>query len=54
MGEIAEDVIDGWCCSSCGIYFKTEHGYPVLCHRCWSTAPRRASDHMQEARHQEM
>lgn len=46
MGEIAEDMIEGRCCSECGCYFydhvKTdgtieiyEHGYPVLCWDCW-------------------
>ena len=35
MGEIAEDMIDGACCSECGVYFELEHGYPVLCEECW-------------------
>ena len=35
MGEIADDMVDGLCCSHCGIYFQEEHGYPVLCHRCY-------------------
>ena len=36
MGEIADDVIEGRSCSLCGVYFEQEHGYPVLCHGCWS------------------
>lgn len=41
MSEIADDMVNGLCCSECGVYFfqngKTvEHGYPVLCHDCHS------------------
>lgn len=35
MGEIANDMITGRCCSDCGSYFESEHGYPVLCEICW-------------------
>lgn len=43
MGEIANDMINGVCCSLCGQYFKDpnekntayEHGYPVVCGECW-------------------
>ena len=45
MGEIAEDMIDGSCCSLCGQYFQSPnpnkrewiytHGYPVACDDCW-------------------
>lgn len=38
MGQIAEDIINGFCCSLCGTYFEEEHGYPVLCHHCWEQA----------------
>lgn len=38
MGEIAEDMIDGHCCSYCGVYFEQEHGYPVLCDSCWESS----------------
>jgi len=34
MGEFADDMIDGLCCSWCGIYFEKEHGYPVICNDC--------------------
>ena len=37
MGEIADDVVNGACCSHCGIYFIKEHGYPVLCHSCYDS-----------------
>lgn len=36
MGEIADDMIDGACCSYCGVYFEQEHGYPVICDHCWN------------------
>lgn len=42
MGEIADDMIEGRCCSICGQYFEDpktgeiyEHGYPVCCKECW-------------------
>lgn len=28
--SIAEDIIDGWCCQLCGVYFEEEHGYTLL------------------------
>ena len=42
MGQIAEDMIDGTCCSFCGQYFQDPddadscytHGYPVACKEC--------------------
>ena len=34
MGELAEDLINGFSCSWCGIYFEEEHGYPVICMSC--------------------
>ena len=37
MGEIADDIINGFCCSHCGIYFEEEHGYPVLCKDCYES-----------------
>ena len=35
MGEIADDMVEGFSCSHCGVYFKQSHGYPVLCHDCY-------------------
>lgn len=42
MGEIADDYMEGRCCSGCMQYFVTDnrkylatHGYPVLCNTCW-------------------
>jgi len=39
--SVASDMIDGTCCSYCGLYFKDKkgnlftHGYSVLCKDCW-------------------
>lgn len=35
MGENADDMIEGLTCSWCGIMFKKEHGFPVLCKNCY-------------------
>ena len=35
MGEMADDIIDGLACSSCGLYFVSDHGYPVMCAYCF-------------------
>ena len=43
MSEIAEDMLDGSCCSICGQYFQHPkdkdaiytHDYPVACKECW-------------------
>lgn len=41
MGEIADDMINGRCCSICGCFFIYkknkiyEHGYPVVCEDCY-------------------
>lgn len=34
MGDVAKDMLNGECCSHCGIYFKEAHGHPVLCQSC--------------------
>lgn len=34
--SIAEDIMDGWCCQLCGVYFEEEHGYPVVCESCYN------------------
>lgn len=35
MGEIANDIITGYCCSLCGVYFEEAHNHPVVCKDCW-------------------
>jgi hypothetical protein len=34
MGEAAEMMLDGTCCSSCGEYLGGDEGYPVQCAAC--------------------
>lgn len=42
MGQIADDIVDGSCCTMCGQYFQDPdedkiytHEYPVACKRCF-------------------
>lgn len=37
MGTIANDIIEGYCCALCGVYFEEPHDYPVVCKDCYST-----------------
>ena len=48
MGEIAEDIVDGSCCSVCGEYFQDKendciftHGFPVACKDCFRAGMRK-------------
>jgi len=34
MGDLADDMIEGYSCSWCGIYFMDSHEYPVVCKTC--------------------
>lgn len=34
MGEIADDIREGFMCSWCGQCFTKSHWYPVLCKQC--------------------
>lgn len=36
MDQVAGDLQNGQACSQCGAYFTEAHGYPVLCHDCYS------------------
>jgi len=38
MGDMANDIVQGWCCEWCCMFFKREHGYPVICDSCWEDA----------------
>ncbi len=62
MAEIAEDMIDGRCCSLCGCYFAdvepnksdvplnlTTHGYPVVCWDCWDDLSKKERRQYQRA-----
>ncbi len=35
MGQIADDILSGFQCETCGTCFKGEHGHPVVCESCW-------------------
>lgn len=43
MGEYAEMMLDGTCCSQCGEYIGTDNGFPTVCAGCggndWDTDP---------------
>lgn len=34
MGEYAEMMLDGTCCSSCGDYLGGDDGFPIQCESC--------------------
>jgi hypothetical protein len=53
MGEIADDMIEGDCCSWCMQYFVTGHGYPVLCKSCWNEASKEDRAGLQQATEKE-
>jgi hypothetical protein len=40
MGDVADDMVSGACCSRCGCYFEKEHGHPVYCLACWGKTPK--------------
>lgn len=42
MGQYADDLIDGLQCSWCSTYFVQEHGFPVICKKCYESYPDRA------------
>lgn len=42
MGEYAEMMLDGTCCSSCGEYLGSNNGYATQCSGCGSTGNRAA------------
>ena len=45
MGEMADDMIEGACCSQCGVYFEEENGFPALCKSCWRRVPKTQIEH---------
>lgn len=49
MGQISDDVVNGLCCSHCGIYFEEEHGFPVLCESCFDSETEEEKDGIQRA-----
>lgn len=54
MGQIADDMIDGHCCSLCGLYFVKKHGYPVVCKDCWKELSKKEKKMYQLAKYKEL
>lgn len=42
MGQIADDIMNGFQCSGCGICFEGEHGFAVFCRGCYGDDPKAA------------
>ena len=36
MGEMADDIIEGYCCALCMSYFNKPTGYPCVCNGCYT------------------
>jgi hypothetical protein len=54
MGDIANDAITGFACSSCGVYFEQPHGHPVVCADCHGLRCWRERDGLPKATHAEV
>lgn len=54
MGQIADDMINGLCCSRCGTYFEEEHGSPVLCEYCYENGTEQERAGVQKAHIKEL
>lgn len=54
MGQIADDMVAGACCETCGIYFKKEHGHPVTCNDCWKNLTQAQRKNVVRAYHKEL
>lgn len=52
--SVADDIIDGWCCQLCGVYFSEEHGYPVVCDSCYNSLSDKDKESFQLAIHEEL
>lgn len=53
MGEIAGDMVNGACCSHCGVYFAEENGYPVLCHSCYDSETKKERAGIQRSQYED-
>ena len=49
MGEMADMIIDGGMCEWCGVVFREDYGYPVLCPDCWNNATLKEREGHQKA-----
>ena len=54
MGDIADDLLNGACCSYCSQYFVDDHGYSVLCNDCWNKATKKEREGYQKATEKEI
>ena len=54
MGELADDMTNGYSCSWCGVYFEKEHGYPVLCEDCFRDAEKEELTGLSKATEKEL
>ncbi len=54
MGDIADDMVEGFSCSHCGIYFEVAHGYPVLCENCYGSETEKDRAGLQKATNHEV
>lgn len=55
MGQVAEDMVDGTCCDSCGCYFRDAkdklytHEHPATCWDCWADLTDEEKEHHTKA-----
>jgi len=54
MSEMSDELLEGACCSHCGIYFDDIHGYPVLCHSCYDSETKAERAGLQRATEKEL
>lgn len=54
MGEYADDMIYGFACQNCGVYFEEEHGYPVSCEGCYNSMTKEQRKDVQKAIYAEL
>lgn len=54
MGQLADDMINGFSCSECGVYFEKEHGHPVLCKDCFEDIEQDEDCFLPKATHKEL
>ena len=54
MGQIANDIINGFQCSWCGICFEKAHGHPVLCDDCFRDSTKKERDGLPKATEKEL
>jgi len=49
MGEIAEAMLDGTLCASCGDFLGMDEGFPIYCSACAPDFPDMPSEHGMKA-----